>query len=114
MQNYSKILIERGWRARAALNVLPSDLSLKSQRYASEGLKLDRPAYFDLRGRMDASARQFGQPHAYLFPLIGKRVVTPRGLGQLKTVFAQRCEVILDVDPERIACFAPEEVGLAA
>ena len=85
-----------------------------SQQDCSESVKLDDLAHSDVLDRMEASARQFGQPYAYLFPLIGKRVVTPRGPGCLKTVFAQRCEVVLDAEPERIACFRPEEVALVA
>jgi hypothetical protein len=43
--------------------------------------------------RMESSARQFGQPYAQLFPLIGKEVWTRRGKGRLLTVFATGCEV---------------------
>lgn len=115
MQNYSKILMERGWQARTTLDTLLPATSVKnSQQRSSEGVKRSDLAYSDVLHRMEASARQFGQPHAYLFPLIGKRVATPRGPGRLITVFAQRCEVVLDGEPERIACFRPEEVGLVA
>ena len=68
----------------------------------------------DVRDRMKARAKQFGQSHACLFPLIGKKVVTPRGPGRLETVFAQACEVVLDAEPGRMACFHPEEVGYLA
>jgi hypothetical protein len=114
MQDYSKLLIERGWRTRTAPDILPTTPIVKnSKRDSSEGVRLDGRAYSDVRDRMEASARQFEQPHAYLFPLIGKRVATPRGPGRLITVFEQRCEVVLDVGTERITCFRPEEVGLA-
>lgn len=66
-----------------------------------------------LRERMAASVRQFGLPHACLFPLIGKKVATPGGAGRLITVFSQRCEVALDAAPERIVCFRPNDIGLA-
>lgn len=55
---------------------------------------------------------RFGCAHAILFPLIGKRVSTPRGLGRLETVYAGRCEVILESDPEKIVVFSPTQIGL--
>jgi hypothetical protein len=114
MQNYSKILIERGWQTPETLNLpLRAPSRKNSQPCSTESVKLDELACSDVRDRMEASATQFGQPHACLFPLIGKRVATPRGIGRLITVFRQRCEVILDAEPERAACFRPDEVGLA-
>jgi hypothetical protein len=63
----------------------------------------------DLRERMEASARQFEQPHARLFPLIGKRVWTPEGEGTLLSVFATRCEVLLD-GTQKVIRVLPGEV----
>jgi hypothetical protein len=57
--------------------------------------------------------KRFGCSHAILFPLIGKRVLTPRGLGRLETVYAARCEVILESDPEKIVVFSPTQIGLS-
>lgn len=37
--------------------------------------------------------RRFGQPHARLFPFIGKRVWTAQGAGLLLQVFADKCEI---------------------
>src|SRR5262249_27817323 len=42
------------------------------------------------------SGRLFGQPHARLFPLLDKNVVTARGQGVLHQVFAERAAVLLD------------------
>jgi hypothetical protein len=60
-----------------------------------------------------APPKRFGPAHAVLFPLIGKRVWTPRGPGRLETVYAKRCEVVLDSDPEKMALFAPTQIGAA-
>ena len=35
--------------------------------------------------------RRFGQPHAKLFPFLGRKVRTPIGVGTLIQVFADRC-----------------------
>jgi len=56
-------------------------------------------------------AQRFGHSHAILFPLIGKRVSTPRGPGRLETVYANRCEVILDCEPRKMVVFAPAQIG---
>ena len=54
--------------------------------------------------------RRFRVPHARLFPLLGRRVETPAGAGELVQVFAERAAVRLDVDPEVLAFFLPAEV----
>jgi hypothetical protein len=115
MQNYSKLLVERGWRPRTTPDNPSVGPSLtNSQQGSSEGVSLGERGCCEVHDRMDSRARQFGQSHAYLFPLIGKRVVTPRGPGRLETVFAQRCEVVLDAEPGLMTCFRPEEIGLVA
>jgi hypothetical protein len=58
-------------------------------------------------------ANRFGQSHALLFPLVGKRVSTPCGPGRLETVYAKRCEVVLDSEPKKIAVFPPCDIGAA-
>ena len=61
-----------------------------------------------------ASRERFQQAHAVLFPLIGKRVQTPRGPGRLEQVFTDRCTVLLEDAPRRLAAFHPQEIGLLA
>ncbi len=61
-----------------------------------------------------AARERFGQAAAFLFPLIGHRVQTSRGPGRLEQVFAGRCTVVLDAEPEGLAIFRPEEIGLPA
>ncbi len=61
----------------------------------------------------DLEAR-FGQPHARLFPLLGRRVSTPAGTGTLLQVFAQRCAVdcgrkTANGEPQ-VEFFAPEQI----
>jgi hypothetical protein len=60
-------------------------------------------------GSLDAELR-FGQPHAKLFPFLGRKVRTPAGLGMLLQVFADRCTVLLDSDLAQCARFAPGEI----
>ena len=57
----------------------------------------------------DAVSR-FGQPHAKLFPFLGRKVRTPKGPGTLLQVFAERVTVLLDSELSRCAWFHPGEV----
>jgi hypothetical protein len=54
--------------------------------------------------------RRFGQPHAKLFPFIGRKVRTPAGPGTLIQVFAERVTVLLDCELRKCARFHPEKV----
>ena len=54
--------------------------------------------------------RRFGQPHAKLFPFIGRKVRTPSGPGTLLQVFAERVTVALDSELSRCAFFRPAEI----
>lgn len=54
--------------------------------------------------------RRFGQPHAKLFPFIGRKVRTPEGPGTLIQVFRDRVTVVLDAEPSKCSCFAPGEI----
>lgn len=53
---------------------------------------------------------RFAQSHARLFPLIGRKVRTPAGLGTLVQVFAHRVTVLLDAELSRCAVFRPVEI----
>jgi hypothetical protein len=54
--------------------------------------------------------RRFGQPHAKLFPFIGRKVRTPGGPGALIQVFADRVTVVLDSELSRCTSFRPAEI----
>jgi hypothetical protein len=54
--------------------------------------------------------RRFLQPHAKLFPLLGRKVRTPEGSGTLLQVFADRVTVLLDRDLKKCSFFSPAEV----
>jgi tubulysin polyketide synthase-like protein len=54
--------------------------------------------------------RRFGQPHAKLFPFLGRKVRTPGGPGTLLQVFAERVTVLLDRDLRKCTFFSPREV----
>ena len=49
-----------------------------------------------------AARERFWQEHALLFPLIGRRVRTPKGEGRLLQVTERTCAVKLDADPSRV------------
>jgi hypothetical protein len=51
--------------------------------------------------------RRFAQPHAKLFPFLGRKVRTPDGPGTLLQVFADRVTVVLDSELHRCSFFAP-------
>jgi hypothetical protein len=55
--------------------------------------------------------RRFGQPHAKLFPFLGRKVRTPDGPGTLLQVFADRVTVLLDSELSRCAVFTPQEIA---
>jgi hypothetical protein len=54
--------------------------------------------------------RRFGQPHAKLFPFIGRKVRTPRGPGTLIQVFEDGATVVLDSELSRCSFFVPGEI----
>jgi len=58
---------------------------------------------------LDAEQR-FGQPHARLFPFIGRKVRTPAGPGTLLQVFSDRVTVLLDSELGRCSFFSPGEI----
>jgi hypothetical protein len=51
--------------------------------------------------------QRFAQPHAKLFPFIGRKVRTPSGVGTLIQVFAKRVTVLLDSELGRCSFFPP-------
>ena len=58
--------------------------------------------------------RRFRQPHAKLFPFLGRKVRTPTGPGTLLQVFANRVTVLLDSELSRSSFFLPAEVEPAS
>jgi hypothetical protein len=59
---------------------------------------------------LEAERRFHGQPHAKLFPFIGRKVRTPKGVGTLVQVFAERVTVLLDRQQTQCAVFEPGEI----
>jgi len=59
----------------------------------------------------EVHAQRFGQTHARLFPLIGKRVWVAGGSGILLSVFAEQCEILPD-GANRTVRVHPKDVGL--
>lgn len=58
----------------------------------------------------DLAERRFGQPHAKLFPFLGRKVRTPEGPGTLLQVFADRVTVLLNCELSHCSFFSPREV----
>jgi hypothetical protein len=56
------------------------------------------------------AVRRFTQPHAKLFPFLGRKVRTPSGPGTLLQVFACRVTVLLDSELSRCSFFQPREI----
>ncbi len=71
--------------------------------WKTEKLENWPPESFELAGR-------FAQPHAKLFPFIGRKVRTPGGPGTLLQVFADRVAVVLDSELSRCSFFVPGQI----
>jgi hypothetical protein len=54
--------------------------------------------------------QRFGERHARLFPLLGRKVWTPQGSGTLIQVFANSVTVLLDSELSRCSFFAPTDI----
>jgi len=65
--------------------------------------KLEKGPSFD-------AERRFAQPHARLFPFLGRKVRTPSGPGTLLQVFADRVTVVLDSELSRCSFFVPAQI----
>jgi hypothetical protein len=92
MQDYSKILTERGMIPRFS------------------GQEASPDAGLNLRAQMEDREFRFGQPHARLFVFLGRKVRTPGGPGTLIQVFADRVTVLLESELNSCAIFGPQEV----
>jgi hypothetical protein len=57
---------------------------------------------------------RFGQPHAKLFPYLGRKVRTPEGTGTLIQVFADHVTVVLDSQLSRCSFFGPGQIQPAS
>jgi hypothetical protein len=103
--------------AKAGATVPPTGASEAGLR-ATDGLRLqtaaDTPSHpeaiADLQRNSTEADRRFGQPHAKLFPFIGRKVRTPEGPGTLLQVFADRVTVVLDSAQSRCSFFLPGRV----
>ncbi len=54
--------------------------------------------------------RRFAQPHAKLFPFLGRKVRTPDGPGTLIQVLADRVTVALDSELSQCSFFTPAQI----
>lgn len=54
--------------------------------------------------------RRFGQPHARLFPLLKRKVRTPKGNGRLEQASADLVTVFLDAEPGKCSWFRPGQI----
>lgn len=100
MQDYSKILTERGLIPRFSEQEV--DCEVVEPAFATES---------ELLERMESSKGRFGAPHAWFFPFLGRKVRTPLGPGTLIQVFAEKVTVLLDTDLSRCTVFTPREIA---
>lgn len=82
-------------RARTVIPAMPSTSGPEGTDWPSKSLDAER---------------RFGQPHARLFPFLGRKVRTPSGAGTLLQVFAERVTVLLDSELSRCAVFNPKDI----
>jgi hypothetical protein len=54
--------------------------------------------------------QRFSQPHARLFPFLGRKVRTPSGPGTLLQVFADRVTVLLEAELSKCSVFKLRDV----
>jgi len=94
-------VFESKWLAQAQELQMPDQATAKTDKRGTE--EADWPSEC-----LDYE-RRFGQPHARLFPLIGKRVTTPRGDGMLLQVFSSQVTVALDRRPGAVVDIVPPE-----
>lgn len=93
------------------------DLAKEALKESSGGTSISSPAEKRDLGWPPESLeaeRRFGPPHARLFPFIGRKVRTPRGIGTLIQVFAERVTVLLDSELNKCTFFRPCEVQPAS
>lgn len=88
------------------------ELRKQRERVAEILLLRESESGRDLPRESSAGVRRFGQPHARLFPLIGRKVRTPGGQGTLLQVFADRVTVLLDSELSRCSFYAVGDIGL--
>jgi hypothetical protein len=91
--------------------------TLKRYKEEVEKLVRNRPARRTETDEPSASLdaeRRFAQPHARLFPFIGRKVKTPAGPGTLLQVFVERVTVLLDSEITKCSCFPPDQIELAS
>jgi len=100
MQDYSDILSARLGTLPAFSPRMPESKSSRTQESTRKVLPLPS---------LDVE-RRFGQPHAKLFPFLGRKVRTPGGPGTLLQVFADRVTVLLDSELSRCSFFRPAEI----
>ena len=86
-------------------------MSVKALAFTVLGKMRPVPEEKSLGQQNIVPANRFGQPHADLFPLLGRKVRTPQGPGTLLQVFADRVTVILDSELEKCSWFKPGEIG---
>jgi TubC N-terminal docking domain len=89
-------------------SAVPEDLIEEIRKHKPEIMELLRSGGWPTECL--ESERRFGQPHARLFPLLGRRVATPKGRGRLLQVFASRAAVRLEHAPDILTFLLPEEV----
>jgi len=97
-------------RLGASVSVEGENIKITPKKVLTDGLRgairAYKPQILNLLKNEDAQA-DIGS----YYPLLKKRVLTPKGPGVLWQVFISRIGVVLDKDPGRVMFFNPEDSG---
>jgi hypothetical protein len=102
-----------GWPAQSRPPVTRAGEEAKREKLApgqDDGIQCRRESGPNWPAESLDYERRFGQPHAKLFPYMGRKVRTPGGLGTLIQVFAGHVTVVLDTEISRCSFFVPGQI----
>jgi hypothetical protein len=99
--------------SRGYVQVSPPECP-RDERAGTPGLLVNVAAGDGWPLEFQRAEERFAQPHAKLFPLLGRKVRTPAGPGTLLQVFVERVTVLLDSEITKCSCFPPDQIQLAS
>jgi len=106
----NQAVVERALQALAEIGAASSTRAVSAPAAGTEPTDGSAQAALAWPAASLDAERRFVQPHARLFPFLGRKVRTPRGPGTLLVVFAERAEVLLDFHRDACDFFSPGEI----
>jgi hypothetical protein len=111
-------LLEVLFEALRSPNAIPEKVSLPSLFSEDRSLPADEikesgispDICLDELSESLSAEQRFGQSHAKLFWLIGRKVRTPKGPGTLLQVFSGRASVLLDSERDKCSVFRVSQI----